>query len=569
MRSLRTRSAAWVALVLVSAIILAFLAALQYRWISELSAAYLERGQASLETAVGQFLQDFHTELQQVCLEFRPEPAQAGRGDWLYLAYRYGEWQRTARRHKLVAGLFIWGPVSGGSPRLLSLSHSEMRLKSAPWPVALEPLRPRFDRMKNSRLLAWTISERIPALIRPLVRYSAPPGAREGAPPEVVGYLILELSREYIRSELLRELVARHFGGRGGLAYRVDIADPASADGFLYRSDATRPALTPATAAAAVRLIGPPLSEAASQLDIGPQPPRGASLVLPEDDATGWLLLVEPRQGSLAGIAAALRRRDLALSLGVLLLLAVSMGLIILFTYRYQRLARLQLDFVAGVSHELRTPLAVICSAADNLADGVVGSSAAVMDYGQLIRNEGRRLEAMVEQILRFSAAPGSRYEVRPVWVGEIIDAVVEEFRSSIGAAGFLVETKVDPELPQARTDPAVLRQCLQNLISNALKYGTDGKWMSIRAMVATEAQGPEIQVTVEDRGRGIPPGEQEQIFEPFYRGEYARTAQTHGTGLGLSLTKRIVEAVGGRVSVISTPGRGSAFTLHLPIAWP
>ena len=103
-------------------------------------------------------------------------------------------------------------------------------------------------------------------------------------------------------------------------------------------------------------------------------------------------------------MVAADRRRNLLLSFGVLLVLAVSMALIIISAQRARRLARLQMEFVAGVSHELRTPVAVICSAADNLAEGFVGAKDQVKEYGALIRNEGRRLAGMIEQILRFAA---------------------------------------------------------------------------------------------------------------------------------------------------------------------
>jgi signal transduction histidine kinase len=175
----------------------------------------------------------------------------------------------------------------------------------------------------------------------------------------------------------------------------------------------------------------------------------------------------------------------------------------------------------------------------------------------------------MVEQILLFTAGPGRRYQLRPVDVGAVVSASLAEAASIIESAGFRVEQKADPAMPQALADEMALKQCLHNLIGNAVKYGDDGRWMGVRAMVATEAAGPEIQITVEDHGPGIDAGELEQIFEPFYRGRGAYSKQTHGTGLGLSLTKQIIEAIGGKITVTSAAGRGSAFTLHLPIAWP
>src|ERR1035438_6904398 len=153
---------------------------------------------------------------------------------------------------------------------------------------------------------------------------------------------------------------------------------------------------------------------------------RGA-LILPSVAEAPWQLLARHTGGSLEAVVAADRRRNLLLSFGVLSLLAVSMALIIVSTQRARRLARLQMEFVAGVSHELRTPVAVICSAADNLAEGFVGAKDQVKEYGALIRNEGRRLAGMIEQILRFAAGQSRpvSYDLGPVPVPEAVARVL------------------------------------------------------------------------------------------------------------------------------------------------
>ena len=117
-----------------------------------------------------------------------------------------------------------------------------------------------------------------------------------------------------------------------------------------------------------------------------------------------WQIVIMSRGGSLEAVAAALQRRNLAISFGVLLVLAATTGIILLTTRRAQRLARLQMDFVAGVSHELRTPLTVISSAASNIADGVVGSQQQVIRYGKVIQTQARQLIHLVEQVLLFAA---------------------------------------------------------------------------------------------------------------------------------------------------------------------
>ena len=576
----------WAGLVLASAATLVVLAVLQYRWISEVREADRERIQIGLETAVGQFMQDYYTELLHVCLEFRSDPRLAGPREWDFYVEHYDDWLRTARHPQLVAGLFLWRAGDDGKPHLMRLNQSSLRLEPAPWPAAMQRLEAGFQasarkeqrsNRRDARLFAWSMDERIPALVRPLVRFSPPAAGQQGPSVRITGYVIVGLSRDFLRNRLLPELVAQHFGQRGGLAYRVEIVDPNSPGGFLYRSDPSLPPLARDRVEISAKLIGPPLADlltlsvtttpgSPGRTEMQPSIPRGASVILPDETTPGWLLLVEPRAGSLASIADSLRRRDLALSMGVLLLLAISMAMVILFTRRSQRLARLQMDFVAGVSHELRTPLAVICSAAENLADGVVESSASVKEYGELIRSEGRRLGGMVEQILLFTAGPGRRYQLRPVDVGAAVSASLAEAASTIVNAGFTVEKRVDPALPRAVADETALKQCLHNLIGNAVKYGDEGRWMGVRAMVATEAAGPEIQITVEDHGPGIDAGELEPIFEPFYRGRSAYSKQTHGTGLGLSLTKQIIEAIGGKITVTSAAGRGSAFTLRFPL---
>lgn len=275
-------------------------------------------------------------------------------------------------------------------------------------------------------------------------------------------------------------------------------------------------------------------------------------------------MAVRYRQGSLEAFVTRLRRRNLALSFGVLLLLAMSMAMLVVSTQRAQRLAKLEIDFVACVSHELRTPLAVICSAAQNLTDGVVEAKHQVRQYGSIIGRQGRQLVDLVEQILLFAAGKEGRqhYNLRPVQIAQIIETALVNTAGVIGAAGFTIERKIEPHLPLVMGDASALTQCVQNLISNAVKYGGESRWMGIRAGIGA---GGEVEVVVEDKGIGIDAADLVDIFEPFYRGKGATAARIHGTGLGLTLVKSISKAMGGRVSAKSVLGRGSSFALHLP----
>jgi signal transduction histidine kinase len=291
--------------------------------------------------------------------------------------------------------------------------------------------------------------------------------------------------------------------------------------------------------------------------------------ILADASVVGWRLVVRHPGSSLAEAVAMTWRRDLLLGFGVLLVLAASMALVLVGAQRIRRLAKMQMDFVAGVSHELRTPVSVISSAAENLADGVVESPPRVAQYGTLIRNEAQRLAAMIEQVLLFAAtrADKRQYQPRPVPVAATVDSAVADLAPLTTANGFTVEKDVAPDLPPVMADPKALGRCLQNLMTNALKYGARGRWMAVRAQPGSGREEGEVLITVQDRGQGIEPGEIPHIFEPFYRGNAARVSQAHGAGLGLSLAKEAVEAMGGRLTVASRVGEGSAFTLHFPAA--
>ena len=133
---------------------------------------------------------------------------------------------------------------------------------------------------------------------------------------------------------------------------------------------------------------------------------------------------------------------------------------------------------------------------------------------------------------------------------------------------GFEVEQQVQKGLPNVMGDLPALSQCIQNLIVNAVKYSGKNRWIGISASVNdTKTTQTEVRISVQDHGRGISNSDLGHIFEPFYRSPNVVDAQIHGTGLGLAVAKRIAQAMGGRLSVVSELDVGSTFTLHLPVA--
>jgi signal transduction histidine kinase len=246
-----------------------------------------------------------------------------------------------------------------------------------------------------------------------------------------------------------------------------------------------------------------------------------------------------------------------------------SMGALVRYTRRAQHLADLQMQFVAGVSHELRTPLTVMKTAGHNLQGKMSADPARVQRYGALIEQESGKLTAVVEQVLRFANVNAGRVigAREPVSVAQLIAEALDADKKIIQESNCRVETEIAPDLPAVLGDRNTLRHALQNLITNAAKYGRDGEYIRIFAGMGDTHGERSVEVRIEDRGPGIPASELKQIFQPFYRGRRAVEDQIHGTGLGLCLAKKIIEAHHGEIGVASEEGRGSRFIVRLPVA--
>ena len=299
--------------------------------------------------------------------------------------------------------------------------------------------------------------------------------------------------------------------------------------------------------------------------EIAPPPP-------PDGGPTRWRLLAWHRAGSLDILVASTRRRNLAISAAILLLILGTVTVLLRFSRRAQRLAELQMNFVAGVSHELRTPLTVIRTAAFNLRGKLASRPDQVEKYGELIQAESEKLALLVDQVLRFAGIEAGHTirEREPVAVETLVEEALRSSRAALGIPGLVVEKQIDPRLPLVLADELAMRHALQNLLDNALKYGTDGgNWIGIFAAAVADGSSPAVEIRVADHGPGIPPEEQAHVFDPFFRGRRALEDQVHGTGLGLNLVKRIVEAHGGTIRVKSEPKKGTEFTVRIPAAAP
>jgi signal transduction histidine kinase len=252
--------------------------------------------------------------------------------------------------------------------------------------------------------------------------------------------------------------------------------------------------------------------------------------------------------------------------LGVLSLLLVG-GLVL--TYRSVSkelaLARLKSDFVSNVSHELRTPLSLIRLYAETLELGRVKTQVKVQEYYCIIRKESERLTALINNILDFSRIEAGRkeYEFRTTDLAELVRNTLDTYRGQIDEQGFTFEQSIDSNLPPVRVDREAIARSLVNLVNNALKYSDRDKFLGVRVYRSDGV----LKLEVADHGIGVARSEQSKIFEKFYRAGDPLVHNTKGSGLGLSLVRHIAHAHGGEVEVESTPGKGSTFTLSLPLA--
>jgi signal transduction histidine kinase len=276
-----------------------------------------------------------------------------------------------------------------------------------------------------------------------------------------------------------------------------------------------------------------------------------------------WRLRVQHVSGSIDTFVQGERNKSFLIGLGVYLLLVGGIVAILLSAMRSRAFARRQIDFVSSVSHEFRTPLAVIYTAGENLADGVAKEENQVSRYGELIKGEGKKLSAMVEQILEFAGANSGKqkYRFSSTDVHEVVKDALNECRPLIDSGGFDVETDVQTDLPSVNADRSCSLECDSK---------SDRELDQIRQWFEVDSHhGEERRRENKDRSRGQRHRDRRadlrQIFEPFYRSKEVVDAQISGNGLGLNLVKKIVEAHDGSISVESTPGVGSTFTIELP----
>jgi signal transduction histidine kinase len=253
--------------------------------------------------------------------------------------------------------------------------------------------------------------------------------------------------------------------------------------------------------------------------------------------------------------------------IGILMTAGITVISIILAGYlqRQVRLTRLKNDLIATVSHELKTPLASMRLLVDTLRDGHCQDVQLVQDYLQLISKENARLSSLIEGFLTFSRMERNKakFEQEIVNTDEVIHAALEAVGSRLQAPGRRLELDLAPEMPPVIGDRDALITVFVNLLDNALKYTGENKEIRLRGFVANG----NICFEVQDNGIGFPRSAAKKIFDRFYQVDRTLTSGAGGCGLGLSIVKFIVTAHSGSITANGQPGKGSTFTVQLPIA--
>jgi len=232
---------------------------------------------------------------------------------------------------------------------------------------------------------------------------------------------------------------------------------------------------------------------------------------------------------------------------------------------RVQASQKSQRDFVANVSHELKTPLTSIQGFAQAIMDGTVDTPEARKQAAEVIYNESGRMHRMALDLLDLARLDAGiiNLQMSPVDIRALLNGIVEKFTPMASKAGVALNAKFGNDLLPVLGDGDRLAQVFTNLVDNALKFTPEGGNITLRAIHDRN----EIQIAVDDTGKGIPKDDVPHIFDRFYQADSARAGgEHHGAGLGLAIVHEIVAAHGGRISVRSAPGRGTAFIVHLPL---
>jgi signal transduction histidine kinase len=517
-------------LLVLLAVALTALAGLQYRWIDRTTEAERATSKGHAEFVARRVSDGLRREIQRTFEAFLgPEEAS--------VEEMYTRWRQDTQYPDLVQAVYVVNrnEYEDEDWTLAKMHLPDPVMQLVEWTPELEPLRVQLSRVDlHGDQRPVPLQVKVPALFiihgprRDFGLFS----------DSASRVLFVILSRDAVR-----RIMTKLWEEETPKLYDVSLVDR---QGVVYSSTKGWP--DAGRSADASQIVSPLL------MVRGPRPPpRDVQAANPS-----WTVLVRHRGGGVDALVASARRKNLAISSAIMLILAASVLTLVALVRRLEHLREQQSAFVHVMTHELNTPVAVLRSAGENLKDGIVEPDQVAL-YGATVVEEADRLRLMIGEVLalaRLRAHEGSR-ELRAMDIVPLIETVLERCRMIAGDA-VVIEADIEPGLPPVAADEHWLSRAIQNLIVNAIRHGRSGGWVGVTVRRSRDR----VCITVEDRGPGIPPEDARQVFDPYFRGHGSE--RTSGTGLGLAIVREIAAAHGGSV-VLEKRESGAAFTIQLP----
>ena len=232
---------------------------------------------------------------------------------------------------------------------------------------------------------------------------------------------------------------------------------------------------------------------------------------------------------------------------------------------RESETTRLKTEFVHNISHELKTPLTLIRLYGETLQHKENLTNEEKKESSEIITKESERLSHLINNVLDFSRVDMGRkeFDFKKGNLAQVVRNTLESYRYHLEKKGFSIQTEIAEDLPEMIFDGEAMASVLINLLSNTMKFSPEKKEVSVKLF----KKNGNVVLRVEDKGIGISAKEISRIFKRFYRSKNEIVLDTRGSGLGLTLVKHITEAHGGQIKVDSEPGKGSIFSIILPIS--
>jgi signal transduction histidine kinase len=582
-------------------------AAIQTVWLNSASRGEADRMRRGLSNAARQIRADLSFEFASIATLLSPQldgglPSSPAYMDHLLQVFPefYAAWRDQSRFPDLIDHIVYVGPLSDWTPFVYDNASSRFGQAAQPYaPWLDETIQTARDMLGGTGTNSLTIPVPLSRIVERVQAGAGNMAVRIIDP----GYLIVRLDRSYLASVVLPQLVDTYFGAEQD-EYLVAVVDHSRSELLWANFDTDYPSATaddalppdeqvslspwsvvglgvaslfgrdsPAdvTAGIAQRFREPLVQQWLEFRTRGPgDDPREEPISRQFTADRGLSTLVWHTAGGVEAAARAGRNRNLLFSyLALSVLAGAAIAYYVLFR-RANRLREREHEFVATVTHELRTPVAAIHAVADNLAEGIITRPDQVKEYGQAMLDEGRRLRTMIDQVLLYAGLQGG-LGVRRLTEIKIDDLVTRACSRIPELSRDHLITRIEPHLPTFRGDPTAVESIIRNLISNAAKHNDSETQISLTVRSDHAARGIgaghrfNLVIEVKDDGRGIPRRELSQVGDPFFRGAQSQADQISGSGLGLSLVRRIADTYGGSLTVNSTLGEGTAVTVRLP----